>query len=49
MSKPGFQSIIYREGAYYVAQCLDVEVSSFGRTEAEAQANLQEALDLYLA
>lgn len=49
MNKPSFQSIICREGSYYVAQCLDVDVSSFGNTEAEAWANLQEALELYYA
>lgn len=43
------RSISYCEGAYYVAQCLDVEVSSFGSTEAEARANLHEALGLYYA
>jgi predicted RNase H-like HicB family nuclease len=30
-----------------VAQCLAVEVSSFGVTAEEALANLQEALELY--
>jgi predicted RNase H-like HicB family nuclease len=49
MNKPGLRSIIYREGAYYVAQCLDVEISSFGRTESHARSSLQEALELYFA
>ena len=39
--------IIYREGKYYVSQCLNVEISSFGNTIDEAAANLKEALDLY--
>ena len=30
-----------------MAQCLNVEVSSFGSTKDEALQNLQEALDLY--
>ena len=43
-----YQSVVYQEGKYYVAQCLNVDVSSFGDTEQEALANLQEALALYL-
>lgn len=39
--------IIYREGKYYVAQCLNVDVSSFGESIREAQNNLKEALELY--
>ena len=39
--------IIYREGKYYVAQCLNVDVSSFGKTIKEAQNNIKEALELY--
>jgi predicted RNase H-like HicB family nuclease len=38
---------VWKEGEYYVAQCLNVEVSSFGDTKAEALFNLQEALELY--
>lgn len=41
-------SAVWKEGDYFVAQCLNVEVSSFGDTKDEALANLQEALDLYL-
>lgn len=40
--------LIYREGDYYVSQCLNVEVSSFGATIDEALANLKEAVELYL-
>jgi predicted RNase H-like HicB family nuclease len=38
---------IYKEGDYYVSECLNVEVSSFGTTIDEAIANLTEALELY--
>jgi len=41
------KNIIWKEGKYYVARCLNVEVSSFGRTRKEALANLEEALALY--
>lgn len=47
MTNVSLQSVIYREGEHYVAQCLNVDVSSFGDSEAEALANLQEALELY--
>lgn len=43
-----FKNIVWKEGKYYVAQCLDVELSSFGNTKEEAVKNLEEALELYL-
>ena len=36
-----------REDEWYVARCLDVEVTSQGHTVEEALANLREALELY--
>ena len=39
--------VIYKEGKYYVSQCLNVDISSFGDTIDEASANLKEALQLY--
>jgi len=42
-----FKSVVYKEGKYYVAQCLNVDISSFGKSEKEALANLKEALELY--
>jgi len=39
--------VIYKEGKYYVSQCLNVDVSSFGATIDEASANLKEALQLF--
>jgi len=41
------QSIIWKEGKYYVAQCLNIDISSFGKTKKEALKNLDEALELY--
>lgn len=38
---------VYREDEFHVAQCLNVEVSSFGSTRQEAIANLKEAVELY--
>ena len=47
MRKIFLQSAVWREGKFYVAQCLNVDVSSFGKTKKEALKNLQEALELY--
>ncbi|MGA2666496.1 MAG: type II toxin-antitoxin system HicB family antitoxin [Patescibacteria group bacterium] len=41
------QNLVWKEGKFYVAQCLNVEVSSFGKTKKEALNNLNEALELY--
>ena len=38
---------VYREDEFIVAQCLNVDVSSFGATREEAVANLIEAIELY--
>ena len=40
--------ILWQEGKYYVAQCLNIEVSSFGETVDEVIKNLKEAVELYL-
>jgi len=42
------QSVIWQEGKYYVAQCLNIDVSSFGKSRQEALCNLSEAVALYL-
>jgi len=47
MKKIQLKNIIWKEGKYYVAQCLNVDVSSFGKTKKEAFENLEEALGLY--
>lgn len=47
MRKMNLQNIVWKEGKYYVSQCLNVDVSSFGRTKKEALDNLKEALELY--
>lgn len=39
--------VVWQEGKYFVAQCLNVEVSSFGKTKKEALKNIKEALELY--
>ncbi|MFT7184370.1 MAG: putative RNase H-like HicB family nuclease [Oceanicoccus sp.] len=47
MKKLNFKSAVWKEGEYYVSQCLNVDVSSFGKSKEEALVNLQEALELY--
>ncbi len=38
---------VYKEAPYYVAQCLNVDVSSFGETVEESIFNLKEAVELH--
>lgn len=45
--KTSFQNVVWKEGDFFVAQCLNVEVSSFGNTREDALKNLEEALELY--
>jgi predicted RNase H-like HicB family nuclease len=47
MRKLNLKNVVWKEGKYYVAQCLNVDVSSFGKTRKEALDNLDEALELY--
>lgn len=42
-----FQNVVWKEGEHFVAQCLNVEVSSFGSTKEESLKNLEEAPELY--
>jgi predicted RNase H-like HicB family nuclease len=39
--------VIYKEDKYYVSQCLNVDVASFGDNVDEAVDNLKEAVELY--
>jgi len=47
MKKTSLRIIIWKESRHWVAQCLNVDVSSFGRTQKQALANVKEALELY--
>jgi len=46
MTRP-FAATIWKEGDWYVSQCLEVDVASQGETEEEALRNLKEALELH--
>ncbi|MEM4284329.1 MAG: type II toxin-antitoxin system HicB family antitoxin [Candidatus Caldarchaeum sp.] len=45
--KRKFKATVWREGDWFVAQCLDVDVASQGKSEQEALENLCEALELH--
>jgi len=43
-----FTAVITKEERWYVAHCIELGVVSQGKTIEEAQANLKEAVELYL-
>lgn len=47
MKQSILENVVWKEGKYFVAQCLNVDISSFGDTREEALQNLDEALNLY--
>jgi len=47
MHKIDLKSVVWKEGDYYISQCLEVDVSSYGKTKKEALMMLQDALSLY--
>ncbi len=45
--KRSFAATVRREGKWFVAQCLEIDIASQGKSESEALANLKEAMELY--
>lgn len=45
--KRTFTASVWQECSWFVAQCVEVDIASQGETEAEALANLSEALSLH--
>jgi len=45
--KQPFRARVWREGNWFVSQCLDVDIASQGESADEALENLREALELY--
>lgn len=43
-----FTGVVVKEEKWYVAHCVELGVVSQGKTIEEAQANLKEAVELYL-
>lgn len=39
---------VYPDGDLFIARCLNLDIASDGATDAEAVANLREAIELYL-
>lgn len=39
--------VVWQEGKWFVAQCLDIDIASQGLSESEAIENLRDALKLY--
>ena len=47
VTKSGLHALVWKEGAWFVSKCLEVEVASQGKTKTEALENIEEALKLY--
>lgn len=45
--KRTFSARVWKEDDWYIAQCVEVDVASQGKTEDEALSNLREALELH--
>jgi predicted RNase H-like HicB family nuclease len=45
--KQSYSYTVFQEGELFVAQCLEVDVASQGKSPKEAVANLREALELH--
>lgn len=44
----GYHALVWKEGGWFVARGVEIEVASQGKTKPEAIENLKEALDLLL-
>ena len=47
--KRDIKVVISQEGKWFVAQCLDIDIASQGRSESEALENLRDALALHFS
>lgn len=45
--KSGLHALVWKEGAWFVAKCVEIELASQGKTRQQSLANLDEALELY--
>lgn len=45
--KKDVNAVVWQEDKWFVAQCLEVDIASQGRTEREALENLRDALMLH--
>ncbi len=47
MKNISFANAVRREGSYYIAESLDVDIASFGKTRLAAIEALEDALESY--
>lgn len=40
-------AVVWKEGKYFVSQCLNIDVASFGKTKSDALKKLNDAVSLY--
>lgn len=45
--KKNVNAVVWQEGKWFVAQCLEIDVASQGITEQDALDNLREAVQLH--
>ena len=45
--KRDLNAVVWQEDEWFIAQCLEVDVASQGKTEKEALENLRDALTLH--
>jgi predicted RNase H-like HicB family nuclease len=45
--KRAFNATTWQEDEWFIAQCIEVDVASQGKTEEEALENLRDALELH--
>jgi predicted RNase H-like HicB family nuclease len=48
MAEHEFSALITKEDGWYVARCMELDVTSQGKTVEEAKTNLKEAVELYI-
>jgi len=47
MMKKDLNAVVWQENEWFVAQCLEIDIASQGKTEREALENLRDALVLH--
>lgn len=47
MLSSGLHVLVWKEDKWFVARCVEVEVTSQGKSKQEALKNIEEAIELY--
>jgi predicted RNase H-like HicB family nuclease len=45
--KKTFNAVVWQENKWFIAQCLEIDIASQGKTEEKALENLYEVLELH--